>query len=803
MRPTIVLVHGAFAESASWNNVIDVLLRADYPAKSPRPTRCAASPPTRRRSATWSAPSPGPVVLVGHSYGGAVISNVEAGAGDIRALVYVAAFAPAPGETCLELTSRFSGSTLGATLETITRIPHGSIDLAIARDRFHAQFAADVSPGDAALMAATQRPVALRVLEEPAGDRPLWKEIASAPSSSATWTSASRRPHCVGWPSAPTRGRRSSWPAPRTPSLCPVPPRRQRSFCRPRPVPPRQIRSRPRDWPPGRCSGRAARSAPAAQEVHDRNGTSGIDHRDGGRPPRLGTANAPSRTLREVDQRRDLQARLHGAGEQHCPAESRSRSLQRRLPWRQCTRQRRFGDETFSSRRRRSSGPHDHLVDNGGRAASTVPRCPALSIRRSPPSAPTRSAIPRRPWPSGSAPPALASSRTSSVKDAVVDRGPDRRPRRMSALDGVRERLGHDEIRARLDVRGQPLDADEGAPTPAPTPGSRSCATLTTVPPGSKRPKCVASTPRTSPISRATAPNTRPRSGIVRVFHSSHRTEPSAHTTRDSKPTRSRPSASCASAAVDGCTSSGWVISKTDRERSEPSVDEPYGRTRMIVFPLIRSVELNAATASSRVAICRYLAVPSVTHPLGDLTQLGAIGHDNEVDHQAVGGPRLGRAGDGHQRSSGSNHARRPLPDVAAEDIENQIDVRRRPRGSRSRGRRTPARRSRAPSDGGSASGSDDVGAGLTCELRRHRTDRAGRAVDEDALPARRRPCSNRPCHAVRPVIATPAPTVKSTSPGSGARLRASTTTYSARVPSRVQSVRPNTRWPGDSPVAP
>jgi hypothetical protein len=75
--------------------------------------------------------------------------------------------------------------------------------------------------------------------------------------------------------------------------------------------------------PPGRCSRRAACSAPAAQEVHDRNGTSGIDHRDGGRPAHLGTANAPSRTLREVNQRRDLQARLHGAGEQHCPAESR------------------------------------------------------------------------------------------------------------------------------------------------------------------------------------------------------------------------------------------------------------------------------------------------------------------------------------------------------------------------------------------------------------------------------------------------------------------------------------------------
>src|SRR5216684_213130 len=64
----------------------------------------------------------------------------------------------------------------------------------------------------------------------------------------------------------------------------------------------------------------------------------------------------------------------------------------------------------------------------------------------------------------------------------------------------------------------------------------------------------------------------------------------------------------------------------------------------------------------------------SVPHPLDDLTQLGTIGHDNEVDRQAVGGPCLGRPGDGHQRSSGSNQGRGPLRDVAAEDIENQID---------------------------------------------------------------------------------------------------------------------------------
>ena len=65
---------------------------------------------------------------------------------------------------------------------------------------------------------------------------------------------------------------------------------------------------------------------------------------------------------------------------------------------------------------------------------------------------------------------------------------------------------------------------------------------------------------------------------------------------------------------------------------------------------------------------------PSVTHPLGDLTQLGALGHDNEVDRQALGRPRLGRAGDGHQRSAGPNQTRGPLLDVAAKDVENQVD---------------------------------------------------------------------------------------------------------------------------------
>src|SRR3954471_23555344 len=113
----------------------------------------------------------------------------------------------------------------------------------------------------------------------------------------------------------------------------------------------------------------------------------------------------------------------------------------------------------------------------------------------------------------------------------------------------------------------------------------------------------------------------------------------------------------------------------------------------------------------------------SVPHALGDLTQLGAIGHDDEVDRSAVGGSRLGRPGDGHQRSSGSNQTRGPIPDVSAEDIEHQIDsadvFQRVVLEVDELLRAEVERRLTAAS----ASGTDDVGAGLTCELRHHRTD--------------------------------------------------------------------------------
>src|SRR6185369_4985734 len=123
-----------------------------------------------------------------------------------------------------------------------------------------------------------------------------------------------------------------------------------------------------------------------------------------------------------------------------------------------------------------------------------------------------------------------------------------------------------------------------------------------------------------------------------------------------------------------------------------------------------------------------------VTHPLDDLAQLGTIGLDNEVDRQAVGGPRLGRPDDGHQRSPGSNQARGPLPDVTADDIEDEIDaadVFQRVVLQVDELLRAEVERRLTV---GGPSGTDDMGAGLTCELGHHRTDCAGRAVYEDAL---------------------------------------------------------------------
>jgi pimeloyl-ACP methyl ester carboxylesterase len=177
MKPTIVLVHGAFAESSSWNGVIDPLLEAGHPViAAPNPLRSLATDAASVADVIRTLE--GPVLLVGHSYGGAVISNVPADAGEITGLVYVCGFAPEPGESAFTLSAKFPGSTLGDTLQPVPR-RDGTTDLYIAKDRFHQQFCADVPEQVAARMAATQRPATQEALTELSGERSLWRDLPS------------------------------------------------------------------------------------------------------------------------------------------------------------------------------------------------------------------------------------------------------------------------------------------------------------------------------------------------------------------------------------------------------------------------------------------------------------------------------------------------------------------------------------------------------------------------------------------------------------------------------------------------
>ena len=173
-RPTVVLVHGAFAESASWDGVIQRLRDQGY-------TVIAAANPIRSVSgdaefvASIFEAVEGPVVAVGHSYGGTVIT--DALRDNVKALVYVAGFAPEEGENAFELSGRFPGSTLGETLWPVT-LPDGSTDLYIRQEEYHQQFAEDVPAEQTALMAVGQRPLRDVALNEGSGP-PAWKSLPS------------------------------------------------------------------------------------------------------------------------------------------------------------------------------------------------------------------------------------------------------------------------------------------------------------------------------------------------------------------------------------------------------------------------------------------------------------------------------------------------------------------------------------------------------------------------------------------------------------------------------------------------
>jgi pimeloyl-ACP methyl ester carboxylesterase len=214
--PTVVLVHGAFADASSWSAVVERLQRQGHRVLAPAlPLRGLASDAAYIRSVLDSVP--GPIVLVGHSYGGSVISQAAAAFPRVRALVYIAAFVPDVGESALELTNRYPGSTLAqATTTQSYPLPGGGTgeELIIRNELFGRQFAAGVPVPTAQVMAAGQRPIALAALHEKATaaawrDTPSWYLVATEdrniPPAAERWmaeragsrTVTVRAPHAV------------------------------------------------------------------------------------------------------------------------------------------------------------------------------------------------------------------------------------------------------------------------------------------------------------------------------------------------------------------------------------------------------------------------------------------------------------------------------------------------------------------------------------------------------------------------------------------------------------------------------
>ncbi|MGW8762693.1 alpha/beta fold hydrolase [Streptomyces sp. NPDC055815] len=178
-KPTVVLVHGAFADASGWNAVAERLRHQGYEVVAPaNPLRGLGNDSTYTASVLKSIE--GPVVLVGHSYGGAVISGAAAGNPNVKALVYVAAFMPDKGESPAELSAKFAGSELGTAVRPVpyTDATGSGVDLYIRNDRFHSVFAADLPERQTRLMAVEQRPITAAGFAEKARAA-AWKTIPS------------------------------------------------------------------------------------------------------------------------------------------------------------------------------------------------------------------------------------------------------------------------------------------------------------------------------------------------------------------------------------------------------------------------------------------------------------------------------------------------------------------------------------------------------------------------------------------------------------------------------------------------
>jgi pimeloyl-ACP methyl ester carboxylesterase len=177
--PTVILVHGAFADSSGWNDVVSQLFDAGVAVQAvSNPLRGITSDAAYVASAI--AQVPGPVIAVGHSYGGAIITNAALKAGNVVGLVYVAAFAPDEGELLSDIEADSKDSVLNTVLVPL-QYPSGQgteTEFAIDPAHFRDAFAADLPERQAAVMAATQRPVAGAAFGEPNGT-PAWRTLPS------------------------------------------------------------------------------------------------------------------------------------------------------------------------------------------------------------------------------------------------------------------------------------------------------------------------------------------------------------------------------------------------------------------------------------------------------------------------------------------------------------------------------------------------------------------------------------------------------------------------------------------------
>jgi pimeloyl-ACP methyl ester carboxylesterase len=181
-KPTVVLVHGAFGDASGWRPVFDLLDGEEYTVLAP-PNPLRGLPNDTAYLGAVIDQLDGPVVLVGHSYGGAVIT--VAGASEkVAGLVYVAGVAPDEGESVSDLQSRFPSLAMGPLVRP-AQLADGSVEVSIDPARFHDVFCADVPDADAAFMAISQRPVSATAFDDPATaaawrTKPSWAVFGTA-----------------------------------------------------------------------------------------------------------------------------------------------------------------------------------------------------------------------------------------------------------------------------------------------------------------------------------------------------------------------------------------------------------------------------------------------------------------------------------------------------------------------------------------------------------------------------------------------------------------------------------------------